>query len=293
MRRDLYPTRTKAGSVLIKRCEPVVWSRSQPPKFISPSEIERFEREGFLVLRGLLSDEEIEAAAAELDRLKKNAENLEPETVVREPDSDAIRSIFRVHRQSQVFGTLSRHKKLIELAEYILDDKIYVMQSRVNKKLAFDGARFDWHSDFETWHAEDGMPGMRALSVSIFLSANSALNGPTMFIPGSHWSFVPCPGETPDENYTTSLRKQQIGVPPAPKIEALAEQGGLTAPSGPPGSIVLFDCNLLHASAPNMTPWPRSNVFFVFNARSNALGVPFDREKPRPEFLAERTPMAA
>ncbi len=41
----------------------------------------------------------------------------------------------------------------------------------------FTGSGFYWHSDFETWHAEDGMPSMRAVSCSIALTENFAYNG--------------------------------------------------------------------------------------------------------------------
>lgn len=289
MRDDPYPTRTTAPAAPIQRRDPILWSDEPPPDFISAADIRRFRRDGFLVLRNLLGASEIGACREELDNLRRQANGLEPETVVREPGSDAIRSIFRVHRQSPAFKAMARHPRLTVLAEYILGSPAYIMQSRVNDKPGFDGERFDWHSDFETWHAEDGMPRMRALSVSIFLSANTALNGPTMFIPGSHRTFVPCPGATPEGHYRNSLRRQQVGVPSPEHIATLAAEGGIVAPSGPAGTAVLFDSNLLHASAPNLTPWPRSNVFFVFNAVENVLQAPFDGKDPRPEFLAERT----
>ena len=36
----------------------------------------------------------------------------------------------------------------------------------------FTGSGFSWHSDFETWHAEDGMPSIRTVSCSIPLMEN-------------------------------------------------------------------------------------------------------------------------
>jgi ectoine hydroxylase len=293
MRCDIYPTRSNAAATLIPRRDPIVWSNSAPPDFVPRSAIEIFRRDGYLVLRGLFSRDEVMDYNHELNRLRRNADALEAETVIREPDSDAIRSIFRVHRQSRVFESLAHHPRLLRLAEYLLGGRTYIMQSRVNNKPAFNGDRFDWHSDFETWHAEDGMPRMRAVSASIFLSRNTALNGPTMFIPGSHRTFIPCPGGTPENNYRTSLRRQKVGVPGPEHIQELAKSGGVIAPSGPPGTVVIFDCNLLHASAPNLTPWPRSNAFFVYNAMANALQAPFDKDEPRPEFLAEREALAA
>jgi ectoine hydroxylase len=63
------------------------------------------------------------------------------------------------------------------------------------------GKEFYWHSDFETWHAEDGMPKMRAVSCSIAFDDNHEFNGPLMVIPQSHQKFISCIGETPEEHH--------------------------------------------------------------------------------------------
>ena len=68
----------------------------------------------------------------------------------------------------------------------------------------------------------------------------------------------------------------------------LANQGGIQAPKGPPGSLLLFECNTLHASNKNLSPWPRSNLFFVYNSVDNVPGKPFCGHEPRPHFLANR-----
>ncbi|HBL86368.1 MAG TPA: ectoine hydroxylase, partial [Alcanivorax sp.] len=60
------------------------------------------------------------------------------------------------------------------------------------------------------------------------------------------------------------------------------------APKGPPGSLLLFECNTLHASNKNLSPWPRSNLFFVYNSVDNTLEDPYCGHQPRPDFLANR-----
>ncbi|MES8739290.1 phytanoyl-CoA dioxygenase family protein, partial [Cutibacterium acnes] len=75
---------------------------------------------------------------------------------------------------------------------------LLIHQSRINLKNGFNGKEFYWHSDFETWHVEDGMPNMRAVSCSITLTDNTVYNGSLMVIPGSHKYFVSCVGETPE-----------------------------------------------------------------------------------------------
>lgn len=132
------------------------------------------------------------------------------------------------------------------------------------------------------------MPGMRAVSMSILLTDNTPHNGPLMLIPGSHRHFVGCVGETPEENHRTSLRRQVIGTPDTESLKWLAERGGISAPLGPCGSVLIFDCNTLHGSADNISPDPRSNVFMVFNSVENRLRAPYAAPAPRPWYLASR-----
>lgn len=54
---------------------------------------------------------------------------------------------------------------------------------------------------------------MRALRVSIFLTESHEFDGPLMVIPGSHETSIRCAGETPENRYEQSLRKQKYGGP--------------------------------------------------------------------------------
>jgi ectoine hydroxylase len=51
---------------------------------------------------------------------------------------------------------------------------------------------------------------------------------------------------------------------------------------------VPFDCNTMHGSNGNITPYPRGNAFFVYNSVENTLQQPFRGLKPRPEHIATR-----
>lgn len=120
------------------------------------------------------------------------------------------------------------------------------------------------------------------------LTDNNEFNGPLMLIPGSHQLFAPYQGETPTMNWKNSLQTQRLGVPSRDVLARLANHGGIQAPKGPAGSLLLFECNTLHASNTNMSPWPRANLFFVYNSIANQLEEPFGAPKRRPEFLAAR-----
>jgi ectoine hydroxylase len=282
---DPYASRFGGGSEIVRREDPVRWGDRPGP--LSPAEVDAYEANGFVVLRGVLSPAE---AAGLLDDAHRVAEAAprNADHVILEPGGAAVRSVFRVHRDRAVFARLCADPRTAGAARQLLGDDVYVHQSRINFKPAFVGEPFSWHSDFETWHVEDGMPRMRALSMSVLLTENTEHNGPLLVIPGSHRWFVRCAGVTPPDHHRESLRHQRYGSPAEGALHQLASSAGVASVIGPPGTIVLFDCNLLHASAGNVTPLPRHNVFVVYNAVSNALVAPFGTARPRPPFLAER-----
>jgi ectoine hydroxylase len=109
-----------------------------------------------------------------------------------------------------------------------------------------------------------------------------------MVVPGSHLKYIRCVGTTPENHFQQSLKKQQYGVPSREALEMLVEQGGITAPKGPAGCAIFFDCNTMHGSVGNLSPQPRINLFVVYNSIENGLEAPFGEITPRPDFLAER-----
>ncbi|MGB6155031.1 ectoine hydroxylase [Castellaniella sp.] len=291
--RDSYVSRVGRAAALIARCDPVVYEEGQYAHALTPEQLQSYEQNGFLVLPEVLTAQEVNALREEATSLENNPAVQEGKEVIREPGGTALRSIFRVHQLGRRLADLPRDPRFLEVARQILGSEVYIHQSRVNMKPALDGKEFYWHSDFETWHVEDGMPAMRALSCSVLLTDNTPFNGPLTLIPGSHRQFVACVGETPEENYKTSLRRQDIGVPDPLSLRMLAEQGGLQAVTAPAGSVVFFDCNTLHSSGGNLSPWARSNVFMVYNSVENQLVAPFHGMAPRPEHIAARKDIKA
>ncbi|MBA8826651.1 ectoine hydroxylase [Saccharopolyspora lacisalsi] len=281
---DRYPTRG-AESALLERRDPTVW----PGTELGPASTEDLvahETRGFHIAEGLLSPAEVQSYWQELDRLTRDPRVRSDERTIVEPDSDEVRSIFEVHRTSSVIAELIRDPRVLDRARQILGSEVYVHQSRINYMPGFKGGGFYWHSDFETWHAEDGMPSPRAVSISIALTDNHPFNGGLMIVPGAHRTFVACAGETPRDNYKSSLRQQEVGVPTREDITRLVYEHGIEQFTGAAGSALWFDSNCLHGSGNNITPFPRSNIFVVFNSVENALVDPFAAQERRPEFIA-------
>jgi ectoine hydroxylase len=285
--RDPYYSRVDPRCSIGERYDPVCHhGHAEGP--LSRDELETYEQRGYLVKHALFDAREVAALLGEAERLARTADRARDD-VITEPSGDAVRSLFHLHRGDGLFAGLARDPRLCGVARQVLGSSVYLHQSRINFKPAFEGAPFPWHSDFETWHMEDGMPRMRAISVSLLLTRNTEHNGPLLVIPGSHKHYVRCVGETPEDHFKTSLRNQEIGVPSREALVTLFEEGTIDSVTGPAGSVVFFDCNLMHGSGGNITPLPRHNVFLVYNSSENRLRAPWGGTNPRPEFLAERT----
>ena len=286
---DNYRSRTNKDSAIISRREPVVYSNVEAIANESTKSIVRgFERDGYALIEDLFSEEEVSSWDAEIQSLAATEEIKKRDESFLEPGSTNVRSIFRVHMLSDLVDRLVRDPRLLDLARTILGSDVYVHQSRANLKPGFRGKEFYWHSDFETWHVEDGMPAMRAISCSVLLTDNDDTNGPLMLMPGSQKYFISCVGETPDNHYKESLKKQEYGVPDDDSLRFLAKQCGIKTIKAKAGSVVFFDCNTMHGSNSNISPFDRRNLFFVYNSVENSLEEPKYGLSPRPEYVATR-----
>ncbi|WP_329115348.1 ectoine hydroxylase [Streptomyces sp. NBC_01465] len=287
IRADLYPSRG-AAEVITPRQDPVVWSPPGAPGPVSQADLQGFERNGFLTVDQLVGPDEVTLYQAELDRLINDPGVRADERSIIEPQSQSVRSVFEVHKLSEVFAGLVSDERVVGRARQILGSDVYVHQSRINVKPGFGASGFYWHSDFETWHAEDGLANMRTVSVSIALTENYDTNGGLMIMPGSHKQFLGCSGETPKDNYKKSLQMQDAGTPSDEALTRMADRHGIKLFTGAAGSATWFDCNAMHGSGDNITPYARSNVFIVFNSVENAAVEPFAAPVRRPEFIGAR-----
>ena len=158
-------------------------------------------------------------------------------------------------------------------ARTLLDDDVYVFQLGVNCKAAFNGDAWFWHQDFPGYHEDDHIPEPRMVNTLIFLDEVMTTNGPLMLVPGSHRHVAPTP-DVSDGGTSYSFRYADTDT-----IEQQVRDGGVVAPTGPPGSVIFMNVNTLHGSTGNMSPWPRRMITVTFNAMSNKATSPSVRPR--------------
>jgi ectoine hydroxylase len=241
---------------------------------LTPAQIDEFEEQGFVFLPSLFTPEEMSLLNGEVPGLLAADR---PE-VVREKGTDAPRTAFYVQTWNEVFARLARHPRLVEPGMQLLgSDRLYMHQFKINAKAAFDGAVWQWHQDYGTWHEDDQMPAPKAMNIALFLAEANEFNGPLMFIPKSHRVGKLAAG------HDVSTTSYPLWTIDNATITRLVGEGGIVAPKGPPGSVLLFHCNLVHASGSNLTPWSRWIVYLSLNRCDNAI-----RRFSRPTHIANR-----
>jgi L-proline 4-hydroxylase len=236
-------------------------------------QLAQFDRDGYLFFPRQFSAEEVKVLTDAVPELYSRREVYN----VREKGSDSVRTNFAAHMYSKPFARLARHPRMVEPVMQIFGEPVYMHQFKINGKMAFEGDLWQWHQDYGTWQADDLMPEARAMNVAIFLDEVNEFNGPLMFIPGSHKLGVL------DAEHDVTTTSYPLWTINHDTIRKLVERGGIVAPKGPPGSMILFHGCLVHASTANLSPWNRVSVYLSLCAVSNHI-----RRFKRPEYIAHR-----
>ncbi len=228
---------------------------------LTQDQVDGFNRDGYLFFPGLFSPQEIGHLRGDLPALLQHDG---PEIIREKGDEQAIRLLYNAHAMAESFRRMSLHPRLLEPVRQLLGEEAYIHQTRLNPKFDFAGGVWDWHQDFGTWHRADGMPEPRCVMVAVLLDESSAVNAPLLIVPGSqHHGMVK---EVQQDDVTGYV----LHVIDRAALAGLAAEGGIVPLLGPAGSVCLLDCNIVHGSANNITPYRRAIWYVNYNAVSNA-----------------------
>jgi ectoine hydroxylase len=240
---------------------------------LNPDQLQALDEQGYLFLPSRFTPEEVGILRAHRDRIFP----MDRPEVVRERGSAVPRTAFACQTYDEAYRRLASHPRLVAPVMQILGGSVYMHQFKINAKAAFEGDQWQWHQDYGTWINDDRMPEPRAMNISVFLDEVTAFNGPLMIIPSSHRA------GTLRAAHDTTTTSYPLWTLDHQSVRELAERGGLVAPTGPAGSMLMFHCNIVHASPANMSPWDRSIVYLSLNRTDNAI-----RQFKRPDYIAHR-----
>ncbi len=247
------------------------------PTTIDPRLLDEYRTKGYVTCKGLLTKDEV----AVLRQATHDVLKTDGPQVMRERNG-APHVIYGMHLLDKRLGALARHPRLVAVAEALLGKQIYVHQSRVNAK-QMNGAIVNWHQDFGTYHRVDGVPRNDGLMIAVFLNDINDYNAPLMAVPGSHVEGVVSEASVLSEAEDRDrASKYRYDITPE-RMKQLVDKYGLEHITGPAGSIVFMNMQVVHGSTVNITPLERV-ILYLNVCTTDNRGTTF----ARPEYLAAR-----
>lgn len=260
-----------------------------PNRNLTQEQLAHYDREGYLFLPDYFPPEEIDLMVGELPEIF----SAQGEHVVMEKDGVSVRSVYGSHVTNPVYQSLVRHPRLVDPVRQILGGDVYVYQFKVNAKLGLLGDVWEWHQDYIFWLKEDGLPKPSVVNSVIYLDDVDEFSGPILLLPGTHdegmidvspvEKFSPVYQDSQPwiSNLTADLKYSIDNL----VIRRLMAKYGIVSTKGKRGSVLLFHPNLVHASAPNMSPNNRAVIIISYSHVNNQPG---NAELSRPDFLVSR-----
>lgn len=248
---------------------------------ISPEDVDRFHRDGYLIVRRL-ADERIvrRMLAVTRDGMAREIEPIEYEADLRYPGApeskaDAggrtIRRLKQAHSRDYVFTEWMTHPALLGGLRRILSPSLVVPLAHHNcimTKSPQFSSDTGWHQDVRYW----SFPRPDLVSVWLALGAEREQNGCLWLIPGSHrMTFDRSRFDA--EMFFRHDHPENLPVI-ATKVKAELEAG----------DVLFFHCKTLHAATRNFTNEPKLSVVLTVRSGDNPP-IPGSRSAASPELI--------
>lgn len=239
----------------------------------TPEQRESFKQDGFLIIRGLFSSEEIAGLKADVARL--NTEQLVEEADGRcrsgmvVEDKDTPRLQFDIHKTGTRFDLLARHPRTVGIVQEVMGAPFYLYHSKFAFKAAFTGSVNFWHQDYGYW-VNNRHPEPMMASCFVMIDPHTEDNGCMQVLARSHNEGVVAHEPSPRE----STGDGQIRIPASEMAKHCRKYTRIKL-LGRPGDFVVWHCNTMHASADNISENSRHTAILAYNAVGN-----YDRSQP-------------
>jgi ectoine hydroxylase-related dioxygenase (phytanoyl-CoA dioxygenase family) len=249
---------------------------------LTEQQLREYEDTGFLLIHNYFSNDEI-------TKMKGEAFTISEQDMpgkVREKNSGLVRALHGCHLSNEIFSRLTKLPRMLQPVEQIVGSPTYVYQFKINFKMAFGGDVWKWHQDYIYWMKEDGMARPSCTNALIFLDDVNEFNGPLLLIPGSHRHGLIDVSTTEKkgdwkENFSADLKYSLDKE----TVAKLVQDSRIVAPKGEKGAILFFHPNVVHGSAPNISPFNRTILIVTYNSVNN---VPPFTAPARPDFIVSR-----
>ena len=247
----------------------------------TPAEADQFQREGFVVARGLVAEADLARMRRITERgVREEIGPVEYEAELHYPGAPeslqavggrTIRRLKQAHSRDFLFTEWMLRPEILGRLRQLLGRNIVCPLAHHNcimtKQPQFS-SETGWHQDIRYWSFQ--RPEL--VNVWIALGNERPENGCLQVIPGSHTLSLDRSRFDDDLFFRADLAENQPLIATRRFVELA------------PGDVLYFHCKTLHAASRNATPETKYSVVFTFRAADNPP-LPNTRSSALPELL--------
>jgi ectoine hydroxylase-related dioxygenase (phytanoyl-CoA dioxygenase family) len=222
---------------------------------LSSDQIEAFNKKGYLLLKGFLSSAEVKflyKASTEDSQLTEHT------YAVLDANGNESRLALWNDPGEDSFGMLSRDERVVGAVGQLIGGPVAHFHSKVMQKVPKVGGAWEWHQDFGYWYKNGFLFPDEMISVMFALTPANQENGCLMVLPGSHKMGRIEHGKV----------GEQVGAA-LDRVERFEAHNERIYCELAPGDALIFHSNLLHASNPNTSEYPRWSIISCYNTLHN------------------------
>jgi ectoine hydroxylase len=222
---------------------------------LTQTQIDAFHRDGYLIVKGLLDNEEVEL----LRNIAKADHELAQHVVSRaDGEGGAVKVVVNNELpEDTIYGALVRSQRIVKPMEQLLGDEIYHYHHKMILKEARVGGAWAWHQDYGYWYNNGCLwPDLGSCMIAVDQATKE--NGCLQVVSGSHRLGRIEHGKV----------GEQTGADPE-RVAEIVQRLPVVYCELQPGSAIFFHSNLLHRSDQNRSERPRWAFICCYNTKHN------------------------
>jgi ectoine hydroxylase len=223
-------------------------------KILSEAQIAAFQRDGYVIVRGLFDAEEADILRK---TAKADAAFQQHSYDLNDGKGGATKLVLWNKAGENLYSRVARCPRIVDSMEQLLGDEVYHYHSKMSIKEPLTGGAWNWHQDYGYWYSNGCLfPDMGSAFIAV--DPNTRENGCLQVLRGSHQLGRVEHGKFGD----------QTGADPE-RVEAAKKVLEHVYVELEPGDVLFFHGNTLHASDQNKSPNPRWTLICCFNTKHN------------------------
>ena len=221
---------------------------------LQSADISSFRDQGYFIVRGLLSPDEVEALCAVTKTCILGGHDLLDR---HDADGYSTKLALRNVLGDDAYSAAVQCDRIVDTVETLLGAEVYHYHHKVMIKEPLVGGAWEWHQDYGYWY-ENGCLRPDMASCLIAITAANEENGCVEVVPGSHL-LGRLNHVSVDDQVCADPERVAVALERYKSCHVVME----------PGDAAFFHCNLLHRSQRNTSSLPRLSLINCYNTKEN------------------------